>query len=242
MVRPGLQTIEFHARERVRGFREIGRELHRSRRVPITETAPGNYFVTADRVAPVTFRLRVKITDTTPVGALFHFGTAAHAIVAWVAAAGSVSAAAGNLNSGSLQDDAVKATATFSLVAGNELDIAVGCVPGGGILGLWVNGRLTRAESVSAALLGGAWAASAGVGEFGIALSAPPTFVPAASRVAPDKFVIVEPLSVYQRQKPRELFVVRVGAAPAVPALALATDAGEPILAQPSGDYILKQP
>lgn len=221
-------------------MREIGRELHRTRLVPITVTAPGNYFGASDYTAPITFRTRIRITGAAPTGALFQFGTAGQSIAAWVTDAGTVVVAAGDVSNASLPDDGATATRSFTVATGEELDLAFAAIPGAGVVAVWVNGRMTRSEAVNNTLQVSQWGVTGGVGVFGIALASSPTFVPSASRVAPTDFEIIEPLSIYQKQAPRELSATRQ-VAPVVVTYRLLTDGGDPILAEPGGEYILAE-
>lgn len=202
------QALRFFRRERTRGFRDLGKQLFRSQRILLPDGASiGNGYDAATRGAPVTVQTRIRVTDTSPSGLIVGIGGAGHGLFVWVDG-GVVGAAAGNLTTDS--DAGTRAEAPFEAVAGNVLDVVVACVPGTGVLAIWLDGVLMdRAQSVDPAIESSLWADDTDAGVFGAEYSdGTPDVV--GSIAAPADFEVVQPLSVFLRQAPRHLITARV--------------------------------
>ena len=98
--------------------------------------------------------------------------------------------------------------ALLAIPAGLEMEIVCSVDPGSGRIRVWGNGQeIIRATSVSGALdPANGWTGT----QIGSFASAPaidvPADVPLAAQVAPTNFEVIEPLSVYVKQRVRHFF------------------------------------
>lgn len=86
---------------------------------------------------------------------------------------------------------------------GSVIELAAVMIPGGEMARLWVNGKVVaRSDSTSGSYPSGVWSAD-GAGSFADIPKIVYSAIPAASRIAPSGFALVEPLSIYGGQFPR---------------------------------------
>lgn len=152
---------------------------------------------------PVTFRTKIRITNGSFAhGLIFEIGDATTCTVAWLDDNGVMWFRSG--------DDTTDNFVSVSFNNGDwftenrELDLIFAVIPGTGEACMWINGReVARAKAGNGQLVNG-WTTTAGDarGVFcGDAVGALPADV--TQTAAPDGFVAIQPLSVYQGQAPR---------------------------------------
>lgn len=202
------QAVRFHSRERRRSLAGVP-ELFRTHRIFGGSTMAVDAIPTSDIFPspalsrPVTMKTAIRITENsgTHVGIAFEFGAGQVGIAVWLEDDKI------GFHAGAREVTGEGANAIFDngaeLPVGAEIELVVACRPGDGRCRLWGNGReLARAVSTNATMLGG-WSGTAN-GSFA---TQPKdtiiTDVPVGSRVAPDGFELIEPLSIYVGQVPR---------------------------------------
>lgn len=199
------QAVYFHSRERRKSLAGM-MELFRDFRIyGVTDMPQPTINATSfpDRGGPVTFHTAIRIVENSGVhkGLIFEIGSTDSGAAAWVGdqTIGFHAGTGGTVNG---------ATALFDngseLPVGLELDLVFSAVPGNGKVRVWANGtELVRSQASGGAFSPRRWA-SPNQGSFA---SAPNGLVigdvPAASRIAPNGFEVIEPLSIYIKQKPR---------------------------------------
>ncbi len=205
-VLTAAEQVEFdNARDRRRSLLGVV-DLFRTLQVPGIPTAsiPNASFPLLTRQVWVTFATSIRIgSGATHRGLIFEIGSSTSGVAAWVeddrigftAGSGAVTTV-----------DA--ATGTFVIAGGlpdtMELDLVFAVRPADGRIRVWGNGfELIRATASGGSLLSGQWA-DAGDGSFAAAPNGTVALnVPATSRVVPNGFDVVLPLSVYAKQIPR---------------------------------------
>lgn len=191
------QAIYFHSRERRRSLAGVP-ELFRTHRFGDIPTAslPAAAFTQRDRL--VTFWTSIRVTGATPQGLIFELGDATTAVAAWI------TDTTINLRAGDAGDDA--SLATYSQGGGLpdtlELDLVFAVRPGDGRTRIWGNGReIARQQAVNGQLPNG-WAAGSDGAFAAAAQGALPADVTQTG--APSDFAVIQPLSVYVGQVPRQ--------------------------------------
>ncbi len=157
-----------------------------------------------------TFDLTFSTVTYDPEGLIFELGSSTSGIAAWIEN-GAIGFTAGN---GAVTTvDA--ATGTFLFAGGIpndlELDLVFSVRPGDGRIRVWANGQeIINVIASSEFLLNGEWSDS-GDGSFAAAPDGTVNLnVPAASRVAPNSFDVIAPLSGYAKQMPRQFVFEKV--------------------------------
>lgn len=205
-VLSAAEQIEFdNARDRRRSLLGVV-DLHRTLQVPgiPTATIPNASFPLVTRQVWVTFVTAIRIgSGATHRGLIFELGSSTSGVAAWVED-DRIGFTAGN---GAVTTvDA--ATGTFVITGGLPdtlvLDLVLAVRPADGKIRVWVNGfEEIRATASGGSLLSGQWA-DAGDGSFAAAPNGTVALnVPATSRVAPNGFDVILPLSVYAKQIPK---------------------------------------
>ena len=171
----------------------------------VASIASSTVFPGAAKVGDVTFKTAIEIADNTSArsGLIFELSDAAGGIALYltdttlVARAGSVSAA--EIATASF-DNVVQWPATL------QLELVVAVRPGHGVLGIFANGALAVRAQSSGGDLGVVGWVSGAEGSFAAAAN---TAVPADVTVttAPANFAVIEPLSVFVGQPPRQLLI-----------------------------------
>lgn len=200
--------VRLHARERRRSLAGLP-ELYRTHRffdeagsamAVGTITTAASF---ASRAGPITFKTAIRINPNGGEhrGIVFEIGGTSNGIALWVGdhTIGFHAGASGTVNG---------ATALFDNVAelppGLEMELVVSAIPGNGKVRMWGNGReLARSQASGLIFNPMVWSGS-GNGSFATVLKDNMvTDVPVESAVAPTGFSVIEPLSVYQKQRPR---------------------------------------
>ncbi len=190
------ETARYNARERrlsLAGFPEMAR----THDYPIpTSPVPAAAFPVRDTAA--TFRTVIRITGGAPAGLIFELGDSVTAIAAWVDGS-EISFRAGSLTT-------FRAVATVvigvALPDTREFVLEFSALPGSGEVRMWDGGKeLARDTAVSGQFPDG-WAASSD-GSFASAAVGP---LPAdvTQTGAPSQFEVIEPLSIFVGQAPRQ--------------------------------------
>ena len=92
---------------------------------------------------------------------------------------------------------------TAGLPTGHIIEIGAMFIPGAEKVRLWINGHIvSRSNSTSGAYTGGVWSNN-DVGSFADIPKIVYAGIPAASRIAPSGFDVIESLSIYAGQIPR---------------------------------------
>tara|TARA_R110000851_G_scaffold268071_2_gene420687 strand:+ start:17270 stop:17947 length:678 start_codon:yes stop_codon:yes gene_type:complete len=208
------QAVYFAARERRKSLAGIPK-LHRTHRfvgaaMAVATIDTDVVFTAAVRLAPITFKTAVRMTADGSVatehrGLVFEFGGTGNGCALWVGDQTIGFVAGGASASGN------EAVALFDngseLVAGMELELVVSIRPGNGDgrVRLWVNGIEKARATATNLTFAGPWAGT-NDGSFASAAAGAQVHadVPAASAIAPDGFEVIEPLSVYAGQLPRQ--------------------------------------
>lgn len=159
-----------------------------------------------DRDAPITFVADIRILVNAGVhkGLVFEFGSDVNGAAVWIDD-DKIGFTIGN----GVVDTVAAATGVFDfgseIPPGLEAIIVLAIRPGDGKARLWFNSRrLIAAEASGGTFTAGLWA-DTGDGSYASAPNGTtPLNVPAASRVIPDGFELISPLSVYQGQIPRQ--------------------------------------
>lgn len=197
------QAVQFYRRERRRSLEDIA-ELFRTHKIDggtqiAVATIPAATFPVRD--TEVTFRTAIRFDDNTDprTGLIFEFGSSASGIAMWI------EDDLIGFRAGDTGDDAASGTFdnTVQWPATLELDLVCAVRPGLGLIALWANGKqILRVQSVTQPFGSGEWAASS-AGSFASAFSGT---IPAdvGESGAPANFAVIEPLSVYISQRPRQ--------------------------------------
>jgi len=198
-----LQAVHFAARERRRSLAGIPK-LHRTHRfvgasaMAVPSIDPSVVFAGME-LAPMTFKTAIRITGGSPAGCIFEFsstprGVALAVLDRFIAVVG-----------GGLTTE--QALAVFdngmTLPTGLELEMVAAIDPGTGRSRLWANGQEIARATASGGDFGVGWGA-AGLGSFAAAANGTIHNAVATSAGAPTDFDVIEPLSVYARQMPRQ--------------------------------------
>lgn len=205
------QTQRLYARERRLSHAGVP-NLNRTHRVygvtvmGVSGISTTTLFPAPARANPVTFRTKIRMTADGTVatehrGVVFKFGGTSRAVTLFVGDDTIGFLAGGPSGSG----DVAIALFDFGseLVAGRTFDLTCSCVPNTGEIRLWGNGEeLARAVTANGDF-GGDWAGS-GTGDFAVEPASYHVDTPAASQSAPDGFEVIEALSVYVNQIPRQ--------------------------------------
>ncbi len=198
------QAVYFHSRERRRSLAGIP-ELYRTHRLfgsgVMNLTFDGSAIFPSANLAPVTFKTAIRIADnaTARSGLVFESSDATGGTAMWLTNT-TIEVVSGD-DSG---NDNVSMTFdnVAQLPANLELDLVLSINPGTGSARLWANGNeIARGTSVSGDLGTFGWT----VGNNGAFAQAANGAVPAGvTATAPTNFAVIEPLSVYVGQKPRQ--------------------------------------
>lgn len=203
------QARLFHARERTRSFRDITKGMFRKIAVPVDYLTFENPFAAGDEARPVTVHTRIRINGATPTGFLFGIGDGDRSFCCWLDGAGKIHAGAGDLGTSlpTVSNDGAHVEQSVSGVDGNLLDVVVACSPGSGVIGMWIDGKLSRAVSVSSRLRGGLWALDPTQIYVMNEMNSPPTMCSGIG--VPSNFVAVAPVSFFTRQTPQHFLAKR---------------------------------
>lgn len=203
------QAVYFHSRQRRKSLAGIP-EMFRSHRYSgASSIAVATINTTVDfpvRDGLITFKSAIRITADGSVatehrGIVFELGDAAIGAALWVGD----STIGFHAGTAGLADGATTLfDNTVELPVGSEFELVAAVRPGTGQVRLYINGTDNGTTRVAAT--NGAFASDwAGTGDGSFATGTGPmvTDVPAVSRIAPDGFEVIEPLSVYVGQVPR---------------------------------------
>lgn len=197
------QAVRFYNRERRRSLAGIPRlfrtlQLRGATDIPVANIATATF---PTRDSEITFKTAIRIADNTDprTGLIFEFGSSAAGLAIWI------ENDAIGFRAGGTGDDGV--AGTFDNVAQwpatLELEIVAAVRPGLGLVALWLNGEeVIKAQSVNETFTNGEWAASS-AGSFAAAAQGT---IPAdvVQSGAPTNFEVIEPMSVYVGQRPRQ--------------------------------------
>lgn len=197
------QVIYYHSRVRTRGFRDLKKALFRTHffSIPATTIGVGSFTKFA---SPVTFVTAIRLTGaaSSAQGLVFEIGDEASASAMWLESnnigfqVGQGEAAPFNNSTHLLHD--ITGTGT-----GAEFELVVGLIPGSQRVFFWINGAIKQRSSGGVTYPNDEWSSDT-AGSFASAPSGEVCLgVPVGSRIAPSGFTVIEPLSVYQGQKPR---------------------------------------
>lgn len=147
----------------------------------------------------ITFTTAIRITGAAPLGMVFEFGSSTRGC--GLAVAGALMAGTGGGNT------TEAATAIFDYLStmpvGLELELVLALRPGTGEVRLWGNGQELARAAASSGSFGGDWADT----EAGSFAQVAAGTVPAGISIAnqdPVDFDVIQPLSVYVGQVPRQ--------------------------------------
>lgn len=169
--------------------------------LPVASIATGTVF--PNRAGLVTFSTRIRITANGGQhrGIVFEFGSSTVGCSLWIGdqTIGFHAGASGTADG---------ATALYDrgseLPVGLELELVAAVNVGTGEIRLWGNGEeLARSRASNLAFTPATWA-DTGTGSFASAKNGTVVAVPAASDQAPAGFSVIEPLSVFVHQVPRQ--------------------------------------
>lgn len=198
-------AARFAARERRLSLAGFPPELHRTHLFPIPTATIDTDVVFPGLNEPITFRTALLVTENAGVhaGLVFEFGGAAKGAFLYVVddklgvvvggTTSGVDAAVGEIDYGT------------EIPVGLRLGIVLSIIPGEGRFRLWANGVRAIDGVASSGFSGGTWT---GTGDGAFAAAGTDTahpLVPAAARQAPAGFALVEPLSVFLGQFPRQI-------------------------------------
>ena len=194
------QAVLFHARERRKSLAGVP-EMFRTHQIfggtvmTVASIATATFPV---RTGEVTFKTAIRFSDNTSTrtGLIFEFGSSTAGVAIWIEDQQI------GFRAGGLGDNG--ALATFAngaqWPAGLELDIVASVRPGLGIIEIWLNGQtVLKAQSDAFTQ----WAASS-EGSFAAAVQGT-TPSDVVQTGAPSNFAVIEPLSVYIGQRPRQM-------------------------------------
>lgn len=200
-----IQAVLFHSRERRRSLAGIP-ELFRTHRfvgatdMPVANIAAAS-FPSAARTAEITFKTAIRVDDntTTRTGLIFEFGDDTTGLAIWIEDQ-KISIRAGGLTTNGVLgsfNNGVQWPATL------ELDIVAAVRPGLGAVALWLNGKeVIKAQNAAKLLTNLEWAATS-AGSFAAAVQGT-TPSDVAQTGAPANFEVIEPMSVFVGQRPRQ--------------------------------------
>ena len=178
--------------------------IHGSASIGVTPLVTDDIF--PSRSLSIFFQTRIRILANGGVhrGLIFEFGSSSRGCAAWVGD-NTIGLTAG---SGSVADD--RATAIFDLggelSVGREFQLTLAIITGPGRVRIWDGGlRIADAIAVNNEFNGDY--ADTDNGSFASALVGTITpGVPPASQIAPSGFEVIEPLTIFNGQHPREFF------------------------------------
>lgn len=199
------QAAQFHRRERRRSHANVPK-LYRTHRlvgsgqIGVATVDPSSIF-SGRELSPVTFKTAIQISDnaSTREGLVFEFSDASGGTALFLSDTTMVAVSgddAGNDNLSITFDNVVQ------LPAGAKFDVILALSPGLGRGELWLNGHSVANGVTTSGDFGSIGWFSGDNGSFASAANGA---VPAGvSALAPQNFSVIEPLSVYIGQIPRQ--------------------------------------
>ena len=171
--------------------------------MPVANIDTGAIF--PSRTVPITFRTAIEITENAGVhkGLVFEFSGSDIGAALWIGdeTIGFHAGEDGTVNGATALFDN-----TAELPVGLLMDLIVAIRPGDGRVRIWGNGQeLARSVATSDTFgVAGAWAEDSNGSFAATAQGAVIVDVPAASQIALSGFSVIDPLSVYVGQIPRQ--------------------------------------
>jgi hypothetical protein len=187
------------------GFSEnfVTHLLHGSGSIGVTPLVTDDIF--PDRSLPIMFQTRIRILTGVSQGLIFEFGSSTRGAAAWVEP-NMIGIVAGN---GGVSNERASAVWDLgaALATSRIFQLTFVIVPGSGKVRVWDFGiRQANGVAVDNDFGPGDWADTEN-GSFASALvGTVMADVPVGSRIAPSNFEVIEPLTVFNNQTPKNFF------------------------------------
>ena len=166
--------------------------------MPVPAVDPSVVFA-GNELTPVTFKTAIRVTGATPAGNVFEFASTARGVALSILGRfiGFVAGGLTTEQSLALFDNG------SNLPTGLELDLVAAVDPGTGRTRLWANGQEIARAAASGGDLGIGWG-GVGLGSVATAANGTTHNAVASGAGTPTDFDVIEPLSVYMGQTPRQ--------------------------------------